>query len=325
MQFYPIKFNPIPKETIWGGNKLSYQLNKSFSPNLKIGESWEVSGVKNNISIVANGPLQGLSLQALIDQFKGQLLGEKVFSKFGNEFPLLIKFIDAKDALSIQVHPDDELAKQRHNSQGKTEMWYVVDAGFDSELILGFNQVLTQEQYLKKFEEGQIKNILNREKVKKGDCFFIPAGRIHAIGKDILVAEIQQTSDITYRIYDWDRKDADGNSRELHTELVPAATDYSFEEEYATRYNEKLDESIGLVACNYFKTNKWHISKRVEMDYSSIDSFVIYICLEGELVIEYAKGEKVLIAKGESVLIPAALKELRLTPWGKAEFLEVYI
>jgi len=325
MQLYPIKFKPIPKETIWGGNKLTNQLNKSFSPNLKIGESWELSGVENNISIVDNGPLQGLNLQALIEQFKAELLGVKVLERFGEEFPLLIKFIDANDALSIQVHPDDELAQKRHNSKGKTEMWYLIDAEQESELIVGFNQELTREHYLKTFAEGQIKSILNSEKVKKGDCFFIPAGRVHAIGKDILLAEIQQTSDITYRMYDWDRKDSEGNYRELHTELAPEAIDYTFEEDYSTQYEDKLNESVDLVQCNYFTTNKWHISQAVEMNYSSLDSFVIYMCLEGELMIEYANNEKVLLSKGETVLIPAGLKDLILKPWDKAELLEVYI
>ena len=228
MSLYPLKFTPIAKETIWGGNKLQQELNKDFSSERKIGESWEISGVTNDISVVANGELKGKNLSELIQEYAEQLLGKKNVQKFGSEFPLLIKFIDANDVLSIQVHPDDELAKERHNSFGKTEMWYVLGAEKESNLIVGFNQEVDQNLYQKKLKEGKLEEILNLEKVEKGSTYFIPAGRVHAIGKGILVAEIQQTSDVTYRIYDYNRKDDQGNTRELHTEWALDAIDYTY-------------------------------------------------------------------------------------------------
>jgi len=324
MSLYPIKFTPIAKETIWGGNKLQNELNKDFSCNKKIGESWEISGVKNDISVVSNGKLKGKNLSVLIQEFKGQLLGEQIYQKFGTEFPLLIKFIDANDVLSIQVHPDDELAKERHNSFGKTEMWYVLDAEKEANLIVGFNQEVNQNLYEQKLEKGQLEEILNIEKVQKGSTYFIPAGRVHAIGKGILVAEIQQTSDITYRMYDWNRTDNQGNGRELHTQLALDAIDYSLEERYETQYADNLNQSSQLAACEYFTTNKVTFDQEIKKDYSKLDSFVIYMCLDGEFEIEYLTGN-INVEKGETILIPAELKELKLLPKMKAEILEVYI
>ena len=325
MQLYPIKFKPIPKETIWGGNKLVSVLSKDFPSNKKIGESWEISGVKNDISLVSNGELKGKSLNDLIHQFGGRLLGKKVSERFGKEFPLLIKFIDADDALSIQVHPDDELAKKRHNSFGKTEMWYVLDAEKDANLIVGFNQEIDPKRYQQKLSEGKLEEILNLEKVQNGSCYFIPAGRVHAIGKGILLAEIQQTSDITYRMYDWNRVDKEGKSRELHTELALDAIDYSMEENYATKYVSEINKTTELVQCDYFTTNQLIFDKNKRCNYSNLDSFVIYICLDGEFEISCKGKEKTSVKKGESILIPAELKELTLIPVGKAECLEVYI
>lgn len=325
MSLYPLKFTPIAKETIWGGNKLQQELNKNFSSEKRIGESWEISGVQNDISVVANGSLKGKDLNDLIQEYAGQLLGEKNAQKFGAEFPLLIKFIDANDVLSIQVHPDDELAKERHNSFGKTEMWYVLDAEEESNLIVGFNQQVDQNLYQQKLIEGQLEEILNVEKVQKGSTYFIPAGRVHAIGKGILVAEIQQTSDITYRMYDWNRTDAQGNGRELHTELALDAIDYSLEKEYKTKYADNLNESSELASCEYFTTNKLTFDREMTKDYSNLDSFVIYMCLDGEFKIEYGAKKSIPVTKGESILIPAELKNLILKPKGKVEILEVFI
>lgn len=325
MHLYPIKFSPIPKETIWGGNKLNSILSKEFSNDKKIGESWEISDVKNDISLVANGNLKGESLNNLILNFGPRLLGEKVYKQFGKEFPLLIKFIDANDALSIQVHPDDELAKKRHNSYGKTEMWYVLEAEKETNLIVGFNQKVNQKLYQQKLNEGQLEEILNSEPVQSGSCFFIPAGRVHAIGKGILLAEIQQTSDITYRMYDWNRVDKSGQARELHTELALDAIDYTFENQYATEYPSDINKSTNLATSNYFTTNRLVFDQKIKRDYSLLDSFVIYICLEGEFEICYENKERIKVTKGESILIPAELKELVLETSDKTICLEVYI
>jgi len=324
MQLYPIKFTPIPKETIWGGNKLKTMLSKDFPSNKKMGESWEISGVKNDISLVANGELKGESLNDLIQKFGARLLGHKVYQKFGTEFPLLIKFIDANDALSIQVHPDDKLAKKRHNSYGKTEMWYVLDAEKDANLIVGFNQKVDQELYQRKLEDGKLEEILNSEKVENGSCYFIPAGRVHAIGKGILLAEIQQTSDITYRMYDWNRIDKLGQSRELHTDLAVDAIDYTLENQYATEYTSDINKPTNLATSNYFTTNRLVFDKEIRRDYTRLDSFVIYICLDGAFDICF-NNEITRVTKGESILIPSELNDISLNPKIQADCLEVYI
>lgn len=325
MSLYPLKFQPILKDKIWGGSKLKTVLNKDFSPLPNAGESWEISGVEGDISVVSNGNLAGNDLEELIEVYMGDLVGDKVYDQFGMEFPLLIKFIDANDVLSIQVHPDDELSKERHNAFGKTEMWYVIEADKGSELIVGFNQQVDKAKYVAKLEEGKLEKILNNEPVKKGSCFFIPAGRVHAIGKGILLAEIQQTSDVTYRMYDWNRTDDQGNPRELHTELAVDAIDYSFEKKYRTDYETEINQTKELVRCPYFTTNTLEFDKQIEKDYSQLDSFVIYMCLDGDFTIESEDGITTEVAKGETVLIPAALENVILFPKGKTEILEVYI
>ncbi len=274
-KLYPLKFKTIYKDKIWGGNKINTVLGKDFSPLPNCGETWEISGVSGNISEVANGPLQGKDLKSLISQYKGSLVGEKVFEKFGEEFPLLIKFIDANDDLSIQVHPDDELGMKRHNSFGKTEMWYVLQADPGSTLISGFNQEVNREKYLEAFNAGKLTDILNKEQVNDEDVFFLPAGRVHTIGKGLLIAEIQQTSDITYRIYDFDRVDDQGNKRELHVEEALDAIDYNYYDAYKTNYAKNLNEVVKMVSCQYFTTNKLHFNQAVERDHSSLDCFKI--------------------------------------------------
>ncbi|WP_321280359.1 type I phosphomannose isomerase catalytic subunit [Marinifilum fragile] len=325
MSLYPLKFQPILKDKIWGGNKLKTILNKDFAPLPNAGESWEISGVEGDISVVSNGNLTGNNLEELIEIYMGDLVGDKVYDQFGMEFPLLIKFIDANDVLSIQVHPDDELSKERHNAFGKTEMWYVIEADKGSELIVGFNREVDKAKYVAKLEEGKLEEILNNEPVKKGSCFFIPAGRVHAIGKGILLAEIQQTSDVTYRMYDWNRTDDLGNPRELHTELAVDAIDYSFEKKYRTDYETEINKTTELVRCPYFTTNTLEFDKQIEKDYSQLDSFVIYMCLDGNFTIESEDGITTEVTKGETVLIPAALENVILFPKGKTEILEVYI
>ncbi|BAX79481.1 type I phosphomannose isomerase catalytic subunit [Labilibaculum antarcticum] len=324
MSLYPLKFTPILKDKIWGGSKLKTVLNKDFSPLPNAGESWEISGVEGDISVVSNGFLAGNDLEELIEIYMGDLVGDKVYENFGIEFPLLIKFIDANDVLSIQVHPDDELSKERHNAYGKTEMWYVIEADKGSELIVGFNQDISKEEYLAKLEEGKLEDILNNAPVKEGSCFFIPAGRVHAIGKGILLAEIQQTSDVTYRMYDFNRTDDAGNPRELHTELAVDAIDYSYEKKYETTYETEINKASELVRCPYFTTNILEFDQPVEKDYLELDSFVIYMCLEGDLEITYGE-DSLSVAKGESVLIPAIINNLTLTPKSKTKILEIYI
>jgi mannose-6-phosphate isomerase len=324
MDMYPLLFTTIFKDKIWGGEKIKTILGKDFSPLPNCGETWEISGVKGNISVVKEGPLAGKTLVSLIEEYKGQLVGEKVYKQFGNEFPLLIKFIDANDDLSIQVHPDDSLAKERHDSFGKTEMWYILQADKGAQLNSGFNKPINEATYLKHLESNTLDEILNFETVEAGDVFFLPAGRVHYIGKGVCLAEIQQTSDITYRIYDFDRVDDKGDKRELHTDLALAAIDYEHYGEYKIQYASKKNEAFSLVKCPYFTTNLIELESPVSRDYTSLDSFVIYICTEGELSIDYVQGV-LKIKKGDSVLLPAVFKSILLSPSRHAKVLEVYV
>lgn len=325
---YPLKFRPIYKERIWGGRKIETAFGKELPKGKLIGESWELSGVEGDVSVVSNGKLKGNSLQELIEIYMGDLVGDKLFEKYGEEFPLLIKLIDADDVLSIQVHPDDKLAAERHHSFGKTEMWYVMDHEKDAELYVGFNQPVDKAKYLEYLNGGRLAELLTAYKVENGDSFFIPAGTIHAIGKGLLIAEIQQTSDITYRVFDWNRVDPKtGEGRELHTELAVDAIDYTAKNEYKTVAIPKKNDAVTIEKCPYFQTNTVLVDGQAERDYASLDSFVIYICLDGKMEMEYIgeSGEKAseTIAKGETVLIPAELNEIVLK--GKGSLLEVYV
>lgn len=321
---YPIKFQPILKEKIWGGEKIKNILHKNSNAS-NIGESWEISDVDGDRSIVANGNLKGKSLQELITNYKAKFVGEKVFKQFGNKFPLLIKFIDAAKPLSIQLHPNDELAKKRHGSFGKTEMWYVIQADNDAGLIVGFKNEVDKNQYLQHLENKTLTEILNIDLVKEGDVYFIPTGRVHAISAGVMLAEIQQTSDITYRIYDWDRQDDQGNYRELHTEYALDAIDFSVQNDYKTSYTKKLNKNINIVECQYFTTNIISIDKEFNVDNSDKDSFVIYICVKGEIDIQLKNGMSENLKMGETILLPASLKKLKLLPCEHSEILEIYI
>lgn len=323
MKLYPLKFTPIIKDKIWGGTKLETVLEKPTNSSKEAGESWEISGVDGDISVVSEGSLRGKSLVDLIDTYKGELIGEKVYEKFGNKFPLLIKFIDANDDLSIQVHPDDELGMKRHNSFGKTEMWYVVSADSGSTLISGFNKETSKEEYLEFFESGKLIDLLNREDVNDDDVFFLPAGRVHTIGKGLLIAEIQQTSDITYRIYDFDRVDANGNGRELHVEEAVDAIDYGFYDEYKTSYDKTAsEEEIGR--SQYFITNRLIVDGNVFRSYSEFDSCIILMCLEGEGTLRFEGGE-VEYKLGDSILIPNIISRLDIDAKTSSKLLEVRI
>ena len=319
---YPLKFHPILKKKIWGGERLSY---KSEQHEESIGESWEISAVEDNISVVSNGILADNDLQELIEVYMGDLVGDRVYEKFGVEFPLLIKYIDANDDLSIQVHPDDETAKERHNAYGKTEMWYVADAEKDASLIMGFNKETDKAEYLQALHSNKLMDILNTEKVKKGDSFFIPAGLVHAIGKGCYIAEIQQTSDITYRIYDYNRKDADGHTRELHTDLATDVIDYHYYPKHKVDYTPHDNKSVQLVKCPYFTTNLLVFDRDIEKEYVHLDSFVIYMCIQGKFTISTGECEPVMGNKGETVLVPACFKNVTLYPDEVSRVLEIYV
>lgn len=321
MELYPLKFQPLFKYRIWGGNKLKTQLNKKYEEE-NIGESWEVSDVENDETLVLEGSLQGKTLKQLISTFKEDFVGNKVYEEFGTDFPLLIKFIDAKTPLSIQVHPSNELAKKRHNSFGKNEMWVVMDADDGAELIVGFDKEIDDRAYQKHISDDTILDVMHHEKVKKGDTFYIPTGRIHAIGAGVLLAEIQQTSNITYRIYDYKRIDVKtGTKRELHTELALDAIDFTYHKEFKTHYEKTPNVSNKLVHSPYFKTNFLTITKPIVKDYSNLDSFVIYMCISG--VLEVVCNEKsYALSAGETILLPAIINNVTLQT-NKAEVLEV--
>lgn len=322
---YPLKFKPIYKDKIWGGDKLKNILYKKEASD-KCGESWEISCVQGSISVVQNGYLAENDLQELIEIYMGELVGEKVYEKFGDEFPLLIKFIDANDNLSIQVHPDDELAWKRHNAYGKTEMWYILQAEKNSELISGFKQEINKEKYLEAFNSNKLTEILSFYPVKQDDVFFMPAGRVHAVGKGILLTEIQQTSDITYRIFDWNRVDDQGKPRELHTELALDAIDYKKYNNYKINYQKIPNEFNNIIECPYFTTNILSFNKLIHRDYFALDSFVIFICTKGKAIIDFDDREETeVINMGETVLIPASITSINLKPVGETEILEVYI
>ncbi|MCF2659137.1 class I mannose-6-phosphate isomerase [Parabacteroides distasonis] len=321
---YPFTFEPILKKIIWGGSDICPF--KGISPVQEgIGESWELSHVEGNYSVVANGELKGQSLDDLIRTYGKQLLGEHVMEQFGTTFPLLIKFIDARDNLSIQVHPDDELAKKRHNSFGKTEMWYVVKATPDAALYSGFSQQIDAEEYVKRVENNTIMDVLQRYNVHEGDVFFLPAGRVHAIGSGCFIAEIQQTSNITYRIYDYNRKDANGKGRELHTELAKDAIDYTLYPDYRTHYKAHTNATVQLAACKYFTTNLIDLDTIMVRDFSQLDSFVVYICMEGRATLRDNKGNEILVHQGQTVLIPADTDVVTISPVPGAKFMETYI
>jgi len=322
MNLYPLKFTPLFKYRIWGGEKLKTALNKNYTEE-NIGESWEISDVSGDETVVADGDLSGKTLRDLTRQFKGNFVGNAVYDKFGEEFPLLIKFIDAKTPLSIQVHPSNEIAKERHNSFGKNEMWYVMQADKNAELIVGFDKKVTREAYQEHLENNTILDVMHHETVKKGDTFYIPTGRVHAIGAGVLLAEIQQTSNITYRIYDYDRVDAKtGEKRELHNNMAIDVLDYEVHENYKSKYHLEKNISNKLVHSPYFKTNILDINSVVEKDYSNIDSFVIYMCVEGAVNL-ICERKTYTINEGETLLLPASLKKVQLNA-KEGKILEAY-
>jgi mannose-6-phosphate isomerase len=320
---YPLRFKPILKYRLWGGDKLGSALNKEVTGE-QIGESWEISAVDGDKTIVYNGDLKGRTIPELIDQFKEDFLGKKVYAQYGQDFPLLIKFIDAAAPLSIQVHPGDEIARERHNSYGKNEMWYIMDAEPDASITIGFNRKLDKKSYQSHVAAGTIDQMMNITPVEKGDAFFIPTGRVHAIGKGVLLAEIQQSSDVTYRIYDYNRIDKQtGELRELHNDLAVDVVDFSIQDDYATTYLKDKDTPNQLIHSPYFKTDFLQLTCNRSLDLSQIDSFVIFMCVEGSIQIN-AAGTTLIMHMGDTCFIPAAIKAVELIA-SDARIIQVYL
>ncbi len=322
---YPLKFNPILKETIWGGDYLYKQLEKGNDPQAKVGESWEISSVEGNISVVKDGPLKGNTLLELIEVYMGDLVGEKVYEKFGQELPVLIKIIDAQEDLSVQVHPNEEQANAQYNAHGKTEMWYVLDAEKRTDIITGFDKNTSRKEVETAIKENTVETLLRKEKAKAGDVFFVPAGRVHALKAGCVVVEVQQTSDLTFRVYDYDRRDDKGQARKLHIKESLEVMNYKAEEDYKTHYKKTLNQVVNLAQSPYFTTNFLCFDQKLGRDYYYLDSYVILICTEGKFQIDHEGGASVTMKKGESILLPALFRECFFTPQTpQAAFIETY-
>lgn len=346
---YPLKFKPVFKEKIWGGSKIKTLLNRPVVEIDQCGESWEISAIEDNVSVVSNGFLADENdLNELIEVYMGDLVGDKVYDEFGLGFPLLIKFIDACDDLSVQVHPDDELAQQRYGMNGKTEMWYVIQAEPGAGLYVGFKDGVTRQKYCDAVDNGNVDELLRFHPVQKGDVFFIPAGTVHAIGKGVLLAEIQQPSDVTYRIFDWNRVDANGESRELHIDEAFDAIHFDTDEHLVDKqndgtggekedskekctipagkidYKEAFNVSSPVIRSPFFNLNEIYFEKPLKKNYTEIDSFIIYICIEGNVQC-FTEEEQIELKKGEVMLVPACTNELNLIPTEKSRLLEIYL
>jgi len=320
---YPLKFDPVFKYYLWGGSRLKTLLNK-IDEEEKIAESWEISSVDGNETRISNGDLKGRTIKDLIQKYGAEFLGNSVQEKYGDKFPLLIKFIDAEKPLSIQVHPNDDMARKRHNSFGKNEMWYIMDAEDEAELLVGFDKEIGLDEYKKHLVEGTILDVLHHEKISSGHTFYIPAGRVHAIGAGVILAEIQQTSDLTYRIYDYDRVDAKtGEKRPLHNELAYDVIDFNVHESYHTDYEKKSNTSNILVHSPYFLTNIILVDGEVQRDYSELDSFIIYMCVEGNASLVH-DGNSYALNYGECILLPAFINNVILKA-DKAKVIEINV
>lgn len=322
---YPLKFKPIFKEKTWGGRNVKTLLHKDFGDLMNCGEMWLLSGIDGENSVVCNGNFEGDELNDLVETFMGDLVGDHVFDEYGETFPLLIKIIDPLTWLSVQVHPDDEIARKIGLENGKTEMWYVLNAENDAQLITGFSEEVSKEQFKKLLDEGNIEQVLNYEKVKTGDVFFIPARRIHSLGPGCMVAEIQQTSDATYRVYDWNRIDQYGMYRELHVPQALYTLDFKKEDCYRTDYErDKKDATVKMVSCPYFTTNYIDLDATLAKDYSELDSFVVLTCVGGSFSLRYDDGEET-VAIGECILIPNVINKVEIHAHGECKILESYI
>lgn len=323
MKFYPLKFKPVFHYRIWGGDKLKTVFHKDYKED-SIGESWEISAVPGSETVVEDGVYKGKTINELIAEFKGEFLGEEIYKNYGDEFPLLIKFIDAQQPLSIQVHPNNELAKKRHNCLGKNEMWYIMPSDNDAKITVGFNKQLTRDSYQEHLENNTLTDVLNEFSVKAGDAFYIPTGRVHAIGAGVVLAEIQQSSDVTYRIYDYDRQDLKtGLKRELHTDLALDAIDFELHDNYQTEYTRKKNHPNKLIDSPYFKTNFLKVKGNQERDLSQIKSFIIYMCVKGSTVLIYDK-ENYPIKMGECILLPAGMDQVDFES-KSCQLIEIYL
>ena len=321
---YPFKFSPIYKTRAWGGNTIYNNFLEDAPSDSNIGEAWLLSGLEDDMTEVSNGFLEENAINELTEVYMGEIVGDKVYDKFGHEFPVLVKLIDAKERLSVQVHPNNELAASRHSAYGKSELWYVIDSSEDGVLYIGFKKGVTKDKYLAALESGNIEELLNRVKVTKGDIYYIPAGTVHSIGAGVMIAEIQQTSDITYRIFDWNRKSSEGEPRSLHTELALGAINFDFTEVKNLRIDNPTANTATPIDTNdYFKTSIMDIDGVMDLDYGSRDSFTILLCLEGSGEIEYDTDALDTINKGELILIPSELEEMNLS--GKMRLIEVHV
>lgn len=321
---YPLKFEPILKDKIWGGTRLKTMLYKEISPANCCGESWEVSGLVGDESMITNGFLAENNLNELLEIYMTELVGEKNYEKYGLGFPLLIKFIDAQDNLSVQVHPNDELAQRKYGQSGKTEMWHVIASEPGSGLYVGFNKTVSKAQFEEAIANGTVEEVLQFYPVQPGDTFMIPAGTVHAIGKGVLLAEIQQPSDITFRVFDWNRLDDEGNSRELHVQEALEAIDFNHQtDNFKVEYQPQLNKTVRLVRSQYFNTSLLEFDQPLNKSFVEIDSFVIYMCLDGQILLAYG-DERERLETGEVVLIPAEMEEVQLLPARKSKVLEVY-
>ena len=316
------KFKPLLMQSLWGGEKI-IPFKHLDSDLTNVGESWEISGVKNNETVVNGGEYDGTPLNVLVERLGPKLVGQDNYERFGNEFPLLIKFIDARDDLSIQVHPTDEIALRQGRQRGKTEMWYLMSSDKGAKLYSGLKKKITPEEYAAMVENDTICDALAQYEVKEDDVFFLPAGRIHAIGAGCFLAEIQQTSDVTWRIYDFKRKDKDGNYRELHTKQAAEAINYNVEKDYRTNYLPEKNQGVNLVSCPYFNTAVYDLNEPMTIDYSELDSFVILIGLSGEGSVTDAKGNTTSLKAGETILLPATNAQVKVE--GTVKFLETYV
>lgn len=323
---YPLKFSPILKERIWGGSNLKNEYGKEYPNNTqRYGESWELSTIEGSVSVVSNGFLAGNSLDELIEIYMGDLVGDRVYFTYGQEFPLLIKLIDSNDFLSIQVHPDDDMAKRLHHAYGKSEFWYILKGDKDSKIITGFSKEINKEQFKKIINSGNINHYLHYVPVKRDDFVYIPAGQVHALGRGVQLVEIQQASDITYRIYDWDRVDDKGIGRELHTSMAADAINFKAKPIETENFSYETNRPQLLGAFPYFSVNRLVINEQMDRDFVKLDTFRIYLCIEGELELNYSHAENVSMKKGELVLVPASLSNVVLIPKEESKVLEVFI
>lgn len=321
---YPLKFEPILKDKIWGGTRLRTMLYKEISDANCCGESWEVSGLVGDESMIINGFLAENNLNELLEIYMTELVGEKNYEKYGLGFPLLIKFIDAQDNLSVQVHPNDELAQRKYGQSGKTEMWHVIASEPGSGLYVGFNKTVSKAQFEEAIANGTVEEVLQFYPVQPGDTFMIPAGTVHAIGKGVLLAEIQQPSDITFRVFDWNRVNDEGNSRELHVQEALEAIGFDHQtDNFKVEYQPQLNKTVRLVRSQYFNTSLLEFDQPLNKSFVEIDSFVIYMCLDGQILLAYG-DERERLETGEVVLIPAEMEEVQLLPARKSKVLEVY-